>query len=117
MPDDPNPTRSEVSLGQTAFNTLLILALGCGIQTATAPTVIVSCPARRTAAPDCRLSWLMAFDLLPVRRVALTGLQSVDQIEALGGSSSSRSRVNGDSTFTFYFRSAVGRTRVIPRGD
>lgn len=117
MPVDANASagRPQPGLGQSAFNTLLILAFGCGMQTATAPTVTVSCPARTAVAPDCTLRWLVAFDLVPVRSVALTALQAVDEVEALG--SNSRRPGSGMSTFTFYFRSAAGRTRVIPLGD
>lgn len=114
---DTNARRPELGTGQMTFNTVLILVLGCGLQTATAPTVTVSCPARTAVAPDCTLRWLVAFDLLPVRQVALTALRSIDEIEALGSSSSRpRGQVIGPS-FTFYFRSANGHTRAIPLGD
>jgi hypothetical protein len=107
-----------ISLGQATFNTLLTLALGCGIQTAVAPTVIVSCPARTAAAPDCNLRWLIAFDILPVRQTALPALQSIDQIERNGGGGSQGpGRPSSGATFTVYFRSAAGRTRAIWLGD
>lgn len=114
---DTNASRPAPGLGQSTFNTVLILALGCGLQTATAPTVTVSCPARTAVAPDCTLRWLVAFDLLPVRHVALAALQSIDEIEALGSSSKRPGGGILGPSFTFYFRSAAGRTRAIPLGD
>jgi len=104
------------SIGSELFRGLFVFALGCGIQAAIAPTVTVSCPARTAAAPDCTLRWLVAFDVLPVRRTALPALQSIDQVEPLRrGSSGSQRRAA--AAFTVYLRSAAGRTRAILLGD
>lgn len=113
-------TEPRRSVGVETFNMLLTLAIGCGIQAGVAPTVVVSCPARTTAAPDCTLRWLVAFDLLPVRRAALPALQSVDELELASNGLPSRSSGGGrrgESTFTFYFRSAAGRTQAILAGN
>jgi hypothetical protein len=108
-------TESQPRLGTMAFNTLLMLALGCGIQALTAPTVTVSCPARTSTAPDCHLRWLIAFDTLPVRRTPLPALTAADQVEAVGASNS---RTRGAvSASTFYLRTAAGRVRVILWGE
>jgi hypothetical protein len=113
MAKDPSP-----GIGRATFNSLLAIALGCGIQAGIAPTVTVSCPARTAAAPDCSLRWLVAFDSLPVRRTSLPALQSVDQVEPVrSGASSGSGRRGGMGAFTFYFRSAAGRTRAIMWGD
>ena len=113
MAKDPGP-----SVGVATFNSVFMIALGCGIQAATAPTVTVSCPARTAAAPDCSLRWLVAFDSLPVRRTPLPALQSIDQVEGVvGGGSSGAGRRDGGASFTVYLRSAAGRTRAIMWGD
>jgi hypothetical protein len=83
-------TESQPSLRTRGFNTVLTLALGCGVQAFTAPTVTVSCPARTAAAPNCRLRWLVAFDTLPVRRTPLPALASADEVEQVGGRSAAR---------------------------
>ena len=109
---------TSLSVGQAIFNTLLMITLGCGIQTATAPTVTVSCPARTAVAPDCSLRWLVAFDILPVRRTPLPVLQSIDQVERNGGGGSRESGRRGSgASYTVYLRSAAGRTRAIWLGD
>jgi len=72
-----------------------VIALGCGLQAAFAPTVRVSCPARTSAAPDCDLRWLVAFDLLSVRHTPLPALQPVGEIVETG-----RSRRGSASTWT-----------------
>lgn len=113
-------TEPRRSLGVEIFNMLLTLAIGGGIQTVAAPTVIVSCPARTAAAPDCALRWLIAFDLVPVRHAPLPALQSVDEVESVSGGSSASSSGGGrrgETAFTFYFRSAAGRTRAILMGN
>jgi hypothetical protein len=113
MAEDPSP-----SIRQATFNTLLMITLGCVIQTAVAPTVTVSCPARTAAAPDCSLRWLIAFDSLTVRRTPLPALQSIDQVEGNGGGGSRGAGSRGSgATFTVYLRSAAGRTRAIWLGD
>jgi hypothetical protein len=100
-------TESQPGLRTMAFNSLLLVALGCGIQALTAPTVTVSCPARRSAAPDCSLRWVVAFDTLPIRHTPLPALASADQVERLGGWGRSAS----------FTRTAAGRVRVMLWGD
>lgn len=108
---------SRPTTGVLVFNSLLAIALGCGIQAATAPTVMVSCPARTSAAPDCHLHWLIAFDLLAVRNRPLPALQSIDEVEPVRPGSSSAPRRGAMTAFTVYFQSAAGRTRAILWGD
>jgi hypothetical protein len=103
---------ANTGLGRAAFNSVLIIALGCGIQAYAAPSVVVSCPARTAAGPDCSLRWLVAFGSLPVRRIPLPALQSVDQVEAVR-SGPSDGRRGGDAGFTVYLRTATGRTRAV----
>jgi hypothetical protein len=93
----------------TAFKGLLLVALGCGFQ-ALMPTVRVSCPARTSAAPDCGLRWLVAFDLVPIKQVPLPGLRPVGEIEWIGGS-------GRRGKPTLYLDTAAGRVRTAIWGD
>jgi hypothetical protein len=87
-----------------------LIALGCGFQAAAAPTVQVSCPARTSAAPDCDLRWLVAFDQVLVRHTPLPALQSVGEIVE-----TARSRHGGATTL--YLNTADGPVRTIMWGD
>lgn len=107
---------ADTGLTRGAFNSLLIIALGCGIQSYAAPAVAVSCPARTAAAPDCSLRWLVAFGSLPVRRIPLPALQAVDQVEAVR-SGPSDGRRGGNAGFTVYLRTATGRTRAVTQAE
>jgi hypothetical protein len=107
---------ARTGLARATFNSLLVIALGCGLQAYTAPSVVVSCPARTAAAPDCSLRWLIAFGSVPVRRTPLPALQSVDQVEAVR-SGPSGGRRGGDAGFTVYFRSSTGRTRAVTQAE
>ena len=88
-----------------------LIAFGCGCQAAFAPTVRVSCPARTSAAPDCDLRWLVAFDMMPIRHTPLPALQPVGEIvnTAPGGR-------RGGAT-TVYQNTSAGRVRTIMWGD
>ncbi len=88
-----------------------LIALGCGFQAAFAPTVRVSCPARTSAAPDCDLRWLVAFDMIPIRHTPLPALQPLGEIV----STSSRSRRGG--AVTLYLNTSAGPVRTIMWGD
>jgi hypothetical protein len=88
-----------------------LIALGCAFQAAFAPTVRVSCPARTSAAPDCDLRWLVAFDLIPIRHTPLPALQPVGEIV----STSNRSRRGGAATL--YLNTSAGPVRTIMWGD
>ena len=112
----PMASDTNTGLARAAFNSLLIIALGCGIQAYAAPSVVVSCPARTAAAPDCSLRWLVAFGSLPVRQIPLPALQSVDQVEAVR-SGPSDGRRGGDAGFTVYLRTATGRTRAVTQAE
>ena len=83
-----------------------LIGLACGFQAAFSPTVRVSCPARTSAAPDCELRWLVAFDLVTIRRTPLPALASVSEIEQ-----TARSRSGGATTL--YLNTAAGRVRTI----
>lgn len=87
-----------------------IIAVGCGLQAAFAPTVRVSCPARTSATPDCDLRWLVAFDMLPVRHTPLPMLQSAGEITQTAPARS------GGAT-TLYLNTAAGPVRTIMWGD
>ena len=87
-----------------------IIAFGCGLQAAFAPTVRVSCPARTSAAPDCDLRWLVAFDTVPVRHTPLPALQPVGEIVQTAPTRS------GGAT-TLYLNTAAGPVRTIMWGD
>jgi hypothetical protein len=87
-----------------------LIAFGCGIQAAFAPTVGVSCPARTSAAPDCDLRWLVAFDMVPIRHTPLPALQPVVEIVQTAPSR------RGGAT-TMYLNTAAGPVRTIMWGD
>lgn len=93
----------------SALTGLCLIALACGFQAAFAPTVRVSCPARTSAAPDCELRWLVAFDIVTIRHTPLPALESVGEIERTAGSRS------GGAT-TLYLNTAAGRVRTIMWG-
>ena len=63
-----------------ALTGALIIAFGVGCQAAFAPTVRVSCPARTSAAPDCDMRWLVAFDRVTIRHTPLPALQPGSEI-------------------------------------
>ena len=92
-----------------ALTGLCLIALACGFQAAFSPTVRVSCPARTSAAPDCELRWLVAFDLVTLRHTPLPALESVNEIEQTAASRS------GGAT-TLYLNTAAGRVRTIMWG-
>ena len=87
-----------------------LIAFASGCQAAFAPTVRVSCPARSSAAPDCDLRWLVAFDMLPIRHTPLPALQPVGEIVT---TASSR---RGGAT-TLYLNTSAGPVRTIMWGD
>jgi len=88
---------------------LCLIAFACGFQAAFSPTVRVSCPARTSAAPDCDLRWLAAFDLVTIRHTPLPALESVSEIEQ-----TARTRSGGATTL--YLNTAAGRVRTIMWG-
>ena len=92
-----------------ALTGLCLIALACGFQAAFSPTVRVSCPARTSAAPDCDLRWLVAFDIVTIRHTPLPALESVNEIEQ-----TARSRSGGATTL--YLNTAAGRVRTIVWG-
>ena len=92
-----------------ALTGLCLIALACGFQAAFSPTVRVSCPARTSAAPDCDLRWLAAFDIITIRHTPLPALESVSEIERTAGSR------RGGAT-TLYLNTAAGRVRTIMWG-
>jgi hypothetical protein len=87
-----------------------LIAFGCVVQAAFAPTVRVSCPARTSAAPDCDLRWLVAFDMMPIRHTPLPALQPVGEIVQTAPSR------RGGAT-TLYLNTAAGPVRTIMWGD
>jgi hypothetical protein len=87
-----------------------LIAFGCGCQAAFAPTVRVSCPARTSAAPDCDLRWLVAFDMMPIRHTPLPSLQPGSEIVQTAPSR------RGGAT-TMYLNTAAGPVRTIMWGD
>ena len=88
----------------------LLIALACGCQAAFAPTVRVSCPARTSAAPDCDLRWLVAFDKVPIRHTPLPALQPVGEIVQTAPTR------RGGAT-TLYLNTSAGPVRTIMWGD
>ena len=88
-----------------------LIAFGCGLQAAFAPTVRVSCPARSSAAPDCDLRWLVAFDMVPIRHTPLPALQPVGEIV-----DTRPGRRRGGAT-TLYLNTSAGSVRTIMWGD
>jgi hypothetical protein len=93
----------------TALTGACIIALGCGLQAAFAPTVRVSCPARTSSAPDCDLRWFVAFDMVSVRHTPLPALQPVGEIF-------NPRRGSGGRT-TLFLNTAAGPVRSIMWGD
>lgn len=108
MPSAPSMLRTIRSAALTGAG---LIALGCGLQAAFAPTVRVTCPARTSAAPDCDLRWFVAFDMVPIRHTALPALQPVGEI--VNTRPGSRS---GGAT-TLYLNTSAGRVRAIMWGD
>jgi hypothetical protein len=107
MASDPYTVRG---IWASALTGALIIAFACACQAAFAPTVRVSCPARTSAAPDCDLRWLVAFDMLTVRHTPLPALQPVGEIV-----STAPSRRGGATTL--YLDTSAGRVRTIMWGD
>jgi hypothetical protein len=87
-----------------------LIAFGMGCQAAFAPTVRVSCPARTSAAPDCDLRWLVAFDMVPIRHTPLPALQAVGEIV-----NTAPTRRGGATTL--YLNTSDGPVRTIMWGD
>src|SRR5262245_27706281 len=84
----------------------VLIAFGCGCQAAFAPTVRVTCPARTTAAPDCDLRWLVAFDTLTIRHTPLPAMQPVGEIVQTAPTR------RGGAT-TLYLNTSAGPVRTI----
>jgi hypothetical protein len=96
----------------------LIIAFGIGCQAAFAPTVVVSCPARTAAAPDCNLRWLVAFDKVTVRHTSLPSLQPVGEIvDTSPGSRVSNRQGTRSEAVTLYLNTNAGPVRTIMWGD
>jgi hypothetical protein len=96
----------------------VLIALGCGCQAAFAPTVVVSCPARTAAAPDCDLRWLVAFDQVTVRHTSLPSLQPVGEIvDTSPGGRVSNPRGSRSEAVTLYLNTTAGPVRTIMWGD
>jgi hypothetical protein len=115
MADSPYTLRGIWSAALTGAG---IIALACGCQAAFAPTVRVSCPARNSAAPDCDLRWLVAFDRVTVRHTPLPALQSVGEIVDTSPSRqvSVRQGTRAEAV-TLYLNTAAGPVRTIMWGD
>lgn len=100
-----------------------LVAIACGPQGAFAPTVRVTCPAQSSGAPDCRMQWLVAFDLVPIRSTALRGLHAVGEVvESNPGSGRSSSGPNrplhgNAGAYTVYLQTAAGPVRTILWGN
>ncbi len=107
MSGNPSTLRS---LWSTALTGACLIALGCGLQAAFAPTVRVSCPARTTGAPDCALRWLVAFDLVPIRHTPLPALQPGSEVV-----NTAPGRKGGATTL--YLDTSAGPVRAIMWGD
>ena len=107
MASDPYTLRGIVSAALTG---VFIIAFGAGCQTAFAPTVRISCPARTSAAPDCDLRWLVAFDMIPIRHTTLPALQP--DVEIVNTAPARR----GGAT-TMYLNTSAGPVRTIMWGD
>jgi hypothetical protein len=101
-----------------ALTGALIIAFGIGCQAAFAPTVMVSCPARTAAAPNCDLRWLVAFDKVTVRHTSLPSLQTVGEIvdTSPGGRVSVRQGTRTEAV-TLYLNTTAGPVRTIMWGD
>lgn len=115
MASDPNTLRG---IWSSALAGAVIIALGIGCQAAFAPTVVVSCPARTAAAPDCDLRWLAAFDTVTVRRTPLPSLQTVGEIVPTSTATrlSARRGTNAEAV-TMYLNTTAGPVRTIMWGD
>ncbi len=105
----------------TAIGACLV-AFACAVQGIFAPTVTVTCPAHAQGAPDCEMRWLVAFDLIPVRRTALPGLHSVGQVvvsnPGAGRSSSGPNQKTASAgAYTVYLQTAAGSVRTILWGN
>ncbi|MEO7790428.1 MAG: hypothetical protein ABIX28_12735 [Vicinamibacterales bacterium] len=70
----------------------------------------MSCPARTSAAPDCELRWLVAFDRITIRHTPLPALQSVGEIV-----STAPARRGGATTL--FLNTSAGPVRTIMWGD
>ena len=105
-------------IGSAALIGSLVIACGIGCQAAFAPTVVVSCPARTAAAPDCDLRWLVAFDKVTVRHTPLPSLQPVGEIvDTSPGSRVSNRQGTRTEAVTLYLNTAAGQVRTIMWGD
>jgi hypothetical protein len=93
-----------------ALTGAFLIAFASGCQAAFAPTVRVSCPARTSAAPNCDLRWLVAFDMMPVRHTPLPALQPVGEIV-----NTAPARRGGATTL--YLNTSAGPVRTIMWGD
>jgi hypothetical protein len=101
-----------------ALTGAIIIAIGIGGQAAFAPTVVVSCPARTAAAPDCDLRWLVAFDSVTIRHTSLPSLQPVGEIvDTSPGGRVSAPRGPRTEAVTLYLNTAAGPVRTIMWGD
>jgi hypothetical protein len=107
MASDPPTLRSIVSGFLTGA---FLIALGTGGQALFTPTVQVSCPARSSAAPDCEMRWLVAFDQVTIRRTPLPGLQPGNEIV-----STAPGRKGGATTM--FLKTSAGPVRTIMWGD
>jgi hypothetical protein len=99
-----------------ALSGALLIAFACVGQAAFAPTVRVTCPARTSAAPDCDLRWLVAFDMMPIRRTPLPALQPVGEIVETAPRLPTQRRRRGSAT-TLYLNTSAGPVRTIMWGD
>jgi len=94
----------------SALTGACLIAFASGCQAAFAPTVRVSCPARTSAAPDCDMRWLVAFDKVTIRHTPLPALQPGSEIV-----STAPSRKGG--AITMYLNTSAGPVRSIMWGD
>ena len=108
MASDPYTPRG---IWSAALTGACLIAFACGCQAAFAPTVRVSCPARTSAAPDCDLRWLVAFDTVPIRYTPLPALQPGAEIVE----TTPRARQGGATTM--YLSTSAGPVRAIMWGD
>ena len=100
-----------------ALTGALIIVVGIVCQAAFAPTVRVSCPARTSAAPDCDLRWLVAFDMVPVRHTPLPALQPVGEIVDTSPGGQLSRRGSRTEAMTLYLNTSAGPVRTIMWGD
>jgi hypothetical protein len=115
MASDPYTLRG---IWAAALTGALIIAFGMGCQAAFAPTVRVTCPARTTAAPDCDLRWLVAFDMVTVRHTPLPSLQPVGEIvDTSPDRRTSTRRGSTAEAVTLYLNTTAGPVRTIMWGD